>query len=224
MATILRGLRGMGPSGGSDQAARPATFTFSDMASQGDDYIRQVRAEAAKIVQEAKAEAASIRKKAEADGQAAAEATIAKMLDKRVGGKLESLRPALDNVVTELKTARGEWLSHWRGAAIGLATAMSERIVRREIENDATISEAWLTESLQMAAGASDITVRLSPSDYDHLRGHAEKLSKSMGGIGEARFVADPTITPGGCRVETRHGSIDQQLETQLDRLSEELN
>jgi len=35
--------------------------------------------------------------------------------------------------------------------------------------------------------------------------------------------VADPDITPGGCRVDTQFGSIDQQLETQLARIEEEL-
>ena len=32
-----------------------------------------------------------------------------------------------------------------------------------------------------------------------------------------------PAITPGGCRVETRFGTIDQQFETQLARIEEEL-
>lgn len=221
MATVLRGKT---IKAGTDQASRPATFTFSDMASQGDDYVRRVRDEASKIVEQAKAEAAAIRKQALAEGQAAAESTISRLLDERVGGQLETLRPALDSVVDELKAARGEWLAHWRTAAVGLASAMAERIIRRELDNDPSVSEAWLTEALQLAAGSSDITVRLSPNDYEHLRGHAEALAETMGGISETRFVADPTVTTGGCRVETRHGSIDQQLETQLERLEEELN
>lgn len=221
MATILRR---SSQADGSDRAARPASFTLSDMASQGDDYVRRVRAEATKLVADARAEAASIRQQAEADGRAAAETTISKMLDQRVGGKIETLRPALDAAVVQLTEARGEWLAHWRTAAVDLAAAMAQRIVRRELAADLTIGEAWLTESLELAAGASDITVRLAPTDFDHLRDHAQKLAESMGGIGEARFVADAEITPGGCRVETRHGSIDQQLETQLERLSEELN
>ena len=113
------------------------------------------------------------------------------------------------------------------GAAglIALAAKMAERIVRRELVTPSpAISEAWLTEALTLAAGSSDLTVRLAPIDYEHLRGHAERLAESVGGLGEARFVSDEAISPGGCRVETRHGAIDQQLETQLDRLTEELS
>ena len=43
-----------------------------------------------------------------------------------------------------------------------------------------------------------------------------------MAGLGDAELVADPAITPGGCRVETRFGVIDQQFETQLARIEEE--
>lgn len=221
MASILR--RGNRHPEGVDEAPQPATFTFSDMASQGDAYVRSVRVEATKVVQDAQAEAERIRKKAEADGLAAAQANLTKLLDERMGAELKSLDPALRSVVAEISAARGEWLTHWRHSAIGLAIAIAEKIVRRELRDDPTISEQWLTEALELAAGASDITVRLAPSDLEHLRSHAERLAASMAGIGEAKFVADPSVDAGGCRVETRHGSIDQQLTTQLDRLFEEL-
>jgi flagellar assembly protein FliH len=221
MASILR--HGLARQGEADQAPQPPAFTFSDMASQGDAYVRTVRSEATKIIQEAQAEADRIRSKAEADGKAAANAAIAKLLDERIGAEMTTLRPALASVVAEIDAARGEWLSHWRQSSVGLAVAIAEKIVRRELREDATISEQWLTEALELAAGASDITVRVAPTDLDNLRSHAEKLAATMSGIGEARFVADAAIEAGGCRVETRHGSIDQQLKTQLDRLFEEL-
>jgi flagellar biosynthesis/type III secretory pathway protein FliH len=37
-------------------------------------------------------------------------------------------------------------------------------------------------------------------------------------------LVSDATVTAGGCRVETRFGTIDQQFEAQLARVEEELN
>lgn len=220
MATVLRGGKAVSSAEG---APRPAEFAFSDMASQGVSYVESVRSEAAKEVAKAKAEAADIRKKAEAKGKANAEATIAQMLDKRVGGHIETLKPALENVVRELDARQGEWLAHWREAAIRLAAAMAEKIVRREISGDPSISETWLTEALGFAAGSSEITVRLAPGDLEHLKNHAESLKETVAGLGEMRFVPDTNVSPGGCLVETRHGSIDQQLEAQLDRLTEEL-
>ena len=45
-----------------------------------------------------------------------------------------------------------------------------------------------------------------------------------MAGLGETQIVADAAISPGGCRVETRFGAIDQTFEAQLARVEEELD
>jgi len=220
VASILR----QGSPRTGDRAPQPAVFTLAEMDSQGERYTQSVREQAAKIVAAAKAEAAAIRTQAEADGRAAAMKEIDRLLDERVGKEVQTLRPALDAAVARLNAARGEWLEEWRRSAVLLAVAIAERIVRRELDNDPTVSEAWLAEALEHAAGSNDVTVRLAPDDHDRLRAHGEKLAEAIGGLGAMRFVADAAVTPGGCRVETRHGSIDQQLETQLRRLAEELD
>ena len=48
-------------------------------------------------------------------------------------------------------------------------------------------------------------------------------LVQEMSGLGETQIVADASVSPGGCRVETRFGSIDQTFEAQLARVEEEL-
>lgn len=222
MATILRS-RGSS-TGASAQGVHPANFTFSDMGSQGNDYVLGVRAEAAKIVQQAQAEADAIRARAEAEGRAAAEQTIAKLLDQRVGKQLETLRPALNGVVAEIQASRGEWQEHWRNNAIKLAVGIAERIVRRELGQKPEISQEWIAEALRLAAGSGEITIRLSPQDMNHLRGHAEKLCEATAGVADAKFEADASISPGGCVIATRHGVVDQQVESQLQRLAEELD
>jgi len=41
--------------------------------------------------------------------------------------------------------------------------------------------------------------------------------------LAPAEVIADQSISRGGCRVETPKGAIDQQFETQLARIAEEL-
>lgn len=221
MATILRQDRpAEAPAG---EAIRPAVYTLSDMGRQGDEYTRAVRAEAAKIVQQANAEAAEIRRAAEAEGRRVAAASITEMLDRRIGERLETIAPALDGAVRQVLDSRGAWLDHWEKATVGLACAIAERVVRRELAADPTISEAWVRESLELAAGSSELTVALNPDDHQHLASHVGRIAESIGGLAEPRVIADPSVSPGGCRVDTAHGSIDQQVESQLERLREEL-
>ena len=49
-------------------------------------------------------------------------------------------------------------------------------------------------------------------------------LSEASATAAEAKVVADEAISVSGCRVETEFGSIDQQIETQLERIAEELS
>lgn len=221
MATILRSNRSESPTG--DRSLQPVEYRLSDMAARGDRYVEEVRQRAAKAVADANAQAEAVRTKARTQGLTQAQKEIAGRLTEQIASELSTLRPALDSAVDQLNTARGEWLEHWRGEAIGLAVAIAERIVRRELKSTPAISEEWLEEALGYAAGSSEITVRLAPTDFENLRGYGERLAESTAGLAETRFVADESITPGGCRVETRHGRIDQQLETQLARLEEEL-
>ena len=78
-------------------------------------------------------------------------------------------------------------------------------------------------EALELAAGSSHVRLHLSPADCDALQPRLDALLQELAGLGRPEVVADPQIEPGGCRVETRFGTIDQQLETQLARIEEEL-
>ena len=51
----------------------------------------------------------------------------------------------------------------------------------------------------------------------------AQQLIGQLSRVASAEVVADAAISPGGCRVETRHGVIDQRIETQLARIEAEL-
>ena len=65
--------------------------------------------------------------------------------------------------------------------------------------------------------------LHLHPEDHANLGQQVTRLTAEMAALGPTTVVADPAISPGGCRVETRFGSIDQQFEAQLARIEKEL-
>jgi flagellar biosynthesis/type III secretory pathway protein FliH len=50
-----------------------------------------------------------------------------------------------------------------------------------------------------------------------------QAVVRELAPLAQTELVADPQISAGGCRVETRFGVIDQQFESQLARIEEEL-
>ncbi len=221
MATIIRkdGAR----QSNSRRAAQPVAFSFADMRGQADDYLETVRHEAAKIVQQAHRQAEQIRRDAEVAGREAAEAAVERILDEKVAKRMATLIPALEQLVLQINDAKAELQTHWERSALKVSTAIAQRIIRRELKHDPQIALDAIAEALRLAAGSAEITLRINPTDYENLGPQIERLAETLCQLSPTKIVADIEISAGGCRVETKFGEIDQQIESQLKRIEEDL-
>lgn len=216
MAGIIKaGTRVASPDG-----TAAVAFQFDDMSSA---YLARVRGEADAIIKKAREEAVRIRLQAQEEGRKAALQAVEASLQAKIDQQLASLVPALKQAVTQILDARQAWQRHWDQHALRVASAIASRIVRREIDKVPLITLDLIREALHLAAGNERITLRLHPDDQATLGDRAARIAEEVGSLAELRVVADSAITRGGCRVDTEFGSIDQQLEAQLARITEEL-
>jgi len=198
---------------------RAEALNFDDLAAQANRYLGEVKAEAERILADAREQADAIRQQAAQEGAQAAIQAVEQM----VGEKMAPVLLALNQAATELRHAKQEWLTHWESSAVHLAAAMAARIVRSELTQKPEIALTLVREALELAAGSQGVRLRLHPEDYKLLGAQVQTLIDTMSSIGDADVTPDPAISRGGCRVETRFGTIDQQFETQLKRIEEEL-
>src|SRR5688572_29084127 len=115
-------------SGQSTRAVHQVAFNLEDITQHASKYLEQVRIQAAQIVVEAQKQADLIKKRAQDDGQQSARNAAEKVLDEKVGKKMESLLPALRQVVNDLADAKQNWLREWESTAVKLAAKMAEKI------------------------------------------------------------------------------------------------
>jgi flagellar assembly protein FliH len=221
MATIIR--NGCERASEFGPAVRPVAFNFDDMRGQASDYLDKVRDEAAKIIQGAHRQAEQIRRQAEAAGRQEGSAAIERMLEEKIARRMETLLPALERTAAALDDAKGELLRKWEKSAVHVAAAIAKRIIRRELASEPQIALEAIAEALQLAAGMSQVTLHVNTTDYAHLGGQIDRLAETLCRVAPARIVADAEIFPGGCRVTTEFGEIDQQIEAQLRRIEEDL-
>lgn len=221
MATIIKS---QSPPQSSGTAFRAVAYDLTDMAAQADNYLDAIRVEAAKIVETARQEAAVIRQDAEAAGRRAAEQAIERVLDEKVAKQMKTLTPALQAAAKQIDDARQDWLRHWEATAVDLAIAIAGRLVQGEISRRPEIAVQWIREALELTAGSGEIAVRLHPTDQQTLDRQVQQLAAVFAPLAEVRVVADEAVSPGGCRIVTEFGTIDNCLETQLLRIKEELN
>lgn len=216
-------MAGIIKSAGPLRAADGATFNFDDMAVKAGQYLEQVRKQAAEILAQAGKDAAALRAKAEQEGRAAAQKAVEQMVDQRVGQHMTTLMPALKQAVAGIHEAKQTWLRHWEQQGVRTATAIAARVIRREVRQDPEITLNLVREALELAAGSHDIQIHLNPADHGALGKQAQQLVQELSRIAGAQVVASPAVSPGGCRVETRFGTIDQTFEAQLARIEQEL-
>ena len=212
MPTILRATD-------QNMATASVAFNFDDMAGQAKKYLDQIRLDAAKIVVQAQQESAAIRTRAQAEGRQAALAEADQMIQRQ----LSAVLPALQQAILDIHQAKQAWLVQWETLGIHLAAEIAKRLIRGELTRKPEIPLTLVREALQLAAGCGQVRLLLNPNDHSALGSQVQLLVQEMSGLGETQIIADASISPGGCRVETRFGSIDQTFEAQLARIEEEL-
>jgi flagellar assembly protein FliH len=205
------------------QSVRGTAFNFDDMVRNGEAYLGEVRQQAAKILAEAQTQAERIRKQAELDGLKAAQKQHQAKVDAEAIKRMNDALPVLGMIVGEIQTSREAWLAQWERSGVQLATRIAERIVRRDLEKRPELPLTLMREALELATSGQSVRVALNPADLTLLGPQAQQLLAELGRLGDAELVGDDRIARGGCRLETRHGSIDQQIAAQLQRIEEEL-
>jgi flagellar assembly protein FliH len=224
MTTIIKS---QGPTGESE-AIRCAAFNLDDIAAGANRYLADVRRQAEAILAQAREEAVQIRRQAAEQGRAdalkAAQQQANVKSQKEVEQRLQTLLPALNAAVADVQQSRSEWRAHWERRAIELAIAIARRVIRREVERKPEIALDLAQEALELAAGAGRVTLCLHPRDYETFGDHARKLATQFAKTLQVEVTPDHEVPPGGCRIVSDFGEIDQRIESQLQRIEEELS
>lgn len=199
------------------------SFNFDDMSDRANSYLDTMRAQAGEIIAKAQREGEAIRRQAEEEGRQAAIRAVEKVMEEKVGKQLATLLPAVKQASEQIIQSKHAWLTHWEKAAVRLAARIAEKVIRRELKQDPTITLTLVREALELAGGDGELVLRMHADDVKTLGPHAERLAQEASRGAKVRIVSDIEVMPGGCQVETRFGVVDQRIESQLQRIEEEI-
>ncbi|MEK6247562.1 MAG: flagellar assembly protein FliH, partial [Planctomycetales bacterium] len=141
------------------------------------------------------------------------------VLDKQVA----LLKKIVSDTAEQLHCAHQQWLVEADNKVLQLAVAIAERIIRRQLDRDPEISLQWIRESLELLSSSTSLQVFLNPNDEQTLGKETKQLAAKIAPVADVKIVADQAVLPGECRVETRQGLVDHTIQSQLQRITEEL-
>jgi len=123
----------------------------------------------------------------------------------------QRLAEGVRRILDEVERHRSRLEAEAERDVVRLAIAIAERIIKAEVKRGTTVAENNLRAALKRAVRGHGLEIRLHPDDAARLR--------PAGEAGGATFVADPSISPGGCVVHTSAGTVDADIRTQLDEI-----
>ncbi len=224
MAKILKGDEFKKRLNLQDRIESDLSSTFGGATEVGGVIDREVldaSGRARQIIEEAKGDAARIKAEAkELLGQVQAEMERAKKEGHDLGYQ-EGLQQGLE-MLQRVKDLRQKLFDDNEREMVKLVFEIAEKIIGREFrENDKAIMNV-IRLAISDAVG-DKIVVHLNPQDYEKIKKNEAELYQKIESGKTLVFREDDTVKVGGCVVETDIGTIDAQLDTQLNAIKKAL-
>ena len=123
---------------------------------------------------------------------------------------------------TTVDTLTAQWkdtLKTYDTAVTDLAIKIAQKIISVEIDqnNDAVLQAVH--DCLAYVEDKTKVTIRVNPDDLEAVRRHRNDWLQSLESIDHLLIESEPSVSRGGCIVETPIGDVDAQIEERLERL-----
>jgi len=218
------------------QAPRQAPFNLNDIAAEAQAMLEQARQQREALLAEARQQMAQEREEARQAGWAAGrEAGLAEgrrtgheqaLQEARgdFGQRSEKVLQALGQLSEQFSGAKSELLWRAEQGTVALAAAIARKVVKKAGLIGSAVASENVKAALELVAQRTNVVIRVNGQDWEHLRqmcgGEAAELRARPGAL---TVEADAAIERGGCVLTTEQGQIDARLDTQVDRIADEL-
>lgn len=116
--------------------------------------------------------------------------------------------------------ARESLDAKYEAELVRLSVKIAEKIIGEELRTHPETIVSIVRECLFGIRNAQNLTIRVSSGDREEVLRQVDSLNREVG-LRNIQVVADPSVSAGGCIVESERGIVDARLETQLRRLEE---
>ncbi|MBU1108843.1 MAG: hypothetical protein KKB51_19355 [Candidatus Riflebacteria bacterium] len=189
--------------------------------------VETSKAEAEAIKKAARLEVDSVRDKAYKEGYALGE-------EKGIAaGEVQGLHEAAldwqtlmqesEALINELQTSRMGILKASEEEMLKLVISFARAVIKVEPIAQPEIVLKNIDQALNRVSEVDKIVLRINIRDKAMCQAHKEQFMARLGSVNELRIIEDPTLSPGGIKIETGVGTIDATIESQSRELERAL-
>jgi len=138
--------------------------------------------------------------------------------------RFETSVQALTQALEDVSRLRESLAQSGTQDMLRLVMAVAEQVIRSSVAADPAVVHAIIENALKSSVRADSYRVRINPADLEGVTQQKPLFLASISGLQNLSFEADPSISPGGCRVDSELGDVDATIETQLESIRQTLH
>jgi flagellar assembly protein FliH len=135
---------------------------------------------------------------------------------------MQKIEDLLNEIHNDIKSHHESFTSR-AGEILGkLALEIAQTVIGEAVmKSSKGLFEHNLKRCLDILAGSGEVRIRINPAEYEYAREFLQAVKPRDGDRFSFEFEPDPTITPGGCFIETSNGAIDARIESQFEQIKD---
>ncbi len=216
------------------EALAAGQFNFEDLQLRCEKYLETVREQSRQMLLDAQEEIERLKQAAITEGhqlgvqqglqeaEKTSQLKIKQEAKVQIDKKLQAVMPGLQQAVGQIHELRQHAEAYWQEQSIELVLAISRKLIHRAIASDPTIVADRIQDVLKLVIGQSEIQLHVSEQDLDVLGDQLEQVTHKVQQT-KVQLIGQPEMASGECVVQMKYGKIDARIETQLNRIAEEL-
>ena len=204
---------------------------LGDLQRQGDEIIERAKRKADEIIESARRQRERLLEGAAEYGRTEgyAQGSAEGQAEGRAEGKAQALAehaPVLTELtdrwteaIDKFETERILLLNQAMDSVLEFAVEFARRVTKRAVELDKQAACAQLEAAMGMLLRPSRVVIAVHPDDRGVIDEALPALLEKFDEVEHAELLIDAELTPGSCVVRSGSGSIDADIQRQIDRL-----
>ena len=198
---------------------RPFELRAFDEEVQAQADLQRLRGE----IEAARAERDRIRDDARQEGlelarrEALQEAS--KLERERVAVETAGLAELLRRSAEAIEGKRSELAAAGERDLVKLALAVAARIVKAEVQAGRPIAAGNLRRAVELTVSRQELKVQIHPEDLQLIETYLPELRRDFADLQKVVLEPNAALGRGGVVVQTREGSVDAAIATQLEEI-----
>jgi len=133
--------------------------------------------------------------------------------------KAEKAVGNLERLLAELNASKQDLMRSNEKEIVDVVFAIARKIVCEQGLRDESLIQRTVLKALRLAADRSEISLRCHPDDIQLIEKIKPDVLAEFKELKHLAMTPDPSLSRGGCLLESPCGEIDGRIETQLEEI-----